>query len=393
MAAVTLVQPANPPVARTNTSRANDASASSSFGSYLDKEQASNDVSKAADNAAETTSTAPAEAADGNQKAERKDEQDDGSKVDDAQASTTDPRGLLQWLQSQLPPTVPPAIPSGTVPAQAVLTDGQTGAPLATTAGAISGVLAKLAVKPGDTPPTQAPPPASAGAGGAAAGGSDAAPFQLPDLANAVEGHDSPVTPALAAALDAVLSAGPQNATDVVVSGVQNFQAQLSRADLQQTTPVTPLPPTLAAPLTLDSAELPQRLGDQVQWLTNSGIQEARLQLHPRDLGTIDVQVRIEARGGASVWFAAEHPATRAALEAALPQLRERFTADGLALGQAQVSAQTSGWNFGSSSQNNPRSDAYVPNGTLGSGGFTSEDIDLPVQRPIIHVGLVDNYA
>lgn len=393
MAAVTLVQPANPPVARTNTSRANDGSASSSFGSYLDKEQASNDASKAADNAAKTTSTASAEAADGNQKAERKDEQDDGGKVDDTQANTTDPRGLLQWLQSQLPPTAPPPFPSGTVPAQAVLTDGQTGAPLATTAGAISGVLAKLAVKPGDTPPTQALPPASAGAGGAAAGGSDAAPFQLPDLANAGEGHDSPVTPALAAALDAVLSAGPQNATDVVVSGVQNFQAQLSRADLQQTTPVTPLPPTLAAPLTLDSAELPQRLGDQVQWLTNSGIQEARLQLHPRDLGTIDVQVRIEARGGASVWFAAEHPATRAALEAALPQLRERFTADGLALGQAQVSAQTSGWNFGSSSQNNPRSDAYVPNGTLGAGGFTSEDIDLPPQRPIVHVGLVDNYA
>jgi len=189
MAAVTLVQPANPPVARTNTSRANDASASSSFGSYLDKEQASNDASKAADNAAETTSTASAEAADGNQKAERKDEQDDGGKVDDTQANTTDPRGLLQWLQSQLPPTAPAPFPPGTAPAQAVLTDGQTGAPLATTAGAISGVLAKLAVKPGDTPPTQALPPASAGAGGAAAGGSDAAPFQLPDPANAGEGR------------------------------------------------------------------------------------------------------------------------------------------------------------------------------------------------------------
>lgn len=64
------------------------------------------------------------------------------------------------------------------------------------------------------------------------------------------------------------------------------------------------------------------------------------MQLHPRELGSVDIRIRIEGQG-ASVWFGADHPGARAALEASLPQLRERLASEGLQLSQAEVGSQT----------------------------------------------------
>jgi flagellar hook-length control protein FliK len=68
-------------------------------------------------------------------------------------------------------------------------------------------------------------------------------------------------------------------------------------------------------------------------------VSSAELTLTPQDLGP--VQIAIEVRGqDASLLLQAAHPATRAALEEALPKLREMFADQGLRLADAQVGQQ-----------------------------------------------------
>ena len=60
------------------------------------------------------------------------------------------------------------------------------------------------------------------------------------------------------------------------------------------------------------------------------------LRLSPEHLGPLEVRISI-TDDKASVWFGAAHADTRAAIENALPRLREMFTAQGLSLADAGV--------------------------------------------------------
>ena len=100
--------------------------------------------------------------------------------------------------------------------------------------------------------------------------------------------------------------------------------------------PATPSP---AATLSMTQTDWPQDLASQVQMQLDEGLQELHIELHPADLGGIRVQLRLTG-DDAEVHFSADHPQTRAALEAAMPQLRRMLGVDGVALVQASVGAQ-----------------------------------------------------
>ncbi len=146
-------------------------------------------------------------------------------------------------------------------------------------------------------------------------------------------------------------------------------------------------------PLSLDGPDAAVRLGERLRWLSEAGVQEARLQLHPRELGSIDVRIRVEQQT-ASVWFGADHPAARAALEASLPQLRERMAADGLQLGQAQIggSAQFQSQEREAGGQGRPGASSW----SAAPGGLPDEPIpgnDRLVAAVARHRGLIDRYV
>lgn len=157
-----------------------------------------------------------------------------------------------------------------------------------------------------------------------------------------------------------------------------------------QTSSAVPTPPPALPSSTLDAAELPQRLGERLRWLIDGGVQEARLRLHPQELGTIDIRVRVDA-GTARVWFAAEHPAARAALETALPQLRERFAGDGLALQSSSVSMQ----DRGRDSQGRPRQPAFAPLDRPFMADQDGADVAASAasRAGYIHDGAIDRYV
>lgn len=80
-------------------------------------------------------------------------------------------------------------------------------------------------------------------------------------------------------------------------------------------------------------------LAARLVWLAKDDIQAASLRLSPAHLGPLEV--RIAVRGDeATVSFGASHADTRAALEQALPKLRELLAAQGLQLTHADVSGR-----------------------------------------------------
>ncbi|SFB22348.1 flagellar hook-length control protein FliK [Collimonas sp. OK607] len=79
-------------------------------------------------------------------------------------------------------------------------------------------------------------------------------------------------------------------------------------------------------------------LGKQVIWMGNTNNQSAELHLNPPDLGPLKVTLTINDNQ-AQAMFVSAHQSVRAALEAALPQLRNSLAESGINLGNTSVSA------------------------------------------------------
>ena len=83
-----------------------------------------------------------------------------------------------------------------------------------------------------------------------------------------------------------------------------------------------------------------QDFSQRVVWMARSELQSAHLSLNPANLGPIEVTLNLGAEQATAV-FSSPHGEVREALEAALPRLREMLAGAGIALGDAQVNAQS----------------------------------------------------
>ncbi|MGB5938018.1 MAG: flagellar hook-length control protein FliK [Rhodanobacter sp.] len=106
-----------------------------------------------------------------------------------------------------------------------------------------------------------------------------------------------------------------------------------------------PAPPAAAAPAVPHQLQLPsppgspafaQDLGHQVAWLGGQDIKQARIRLHPEELGSLDVSVSV-THGRVDVVFSAQHAAAVPAVQQSLPQLDQMLARHGLSLGHAEV--------------------------------------------------------
>lgn len=103
-----------------------------------------------------------------------------------------------------------------------------------------------------------------------------------------------------------------------------------------QTAPAVPVL-QLASPV--GSHAFAQDLGQQVAWLGGQNIKQARIRLHPEELGSLDVSVSV-AHGRVDVVINAHHPAAVTAVQQSLPQLDHMLAQHGLSLGHAEVGQQ-----------------------------------------------------
>ncbi|MDE1963784.1 MAG: flagellar hook-length control protein FliK [Xanthomonadaceae bacterium] len=233
---------------------------------------------------------------------------------------------------------------------------------------ALGGPSAAVAAAPGPLPGADGTAPEAAGAGSGQASPSSPAALGLAgigDLLAAGRPRDG-VRPDDKAAVDAL-------------------------AGLLQPTPsggpAAPLiaPHALAIASPVGSHDFAQQLGQQVAWLGGQDIKQARIRLHPEELGSLDVRVSVQHTGQVDVSFAAQHPATVHALQQTLPQLDALLAQQGLSLGQAQVGHQSGGGD--TSRQSSPAGTAgETADGALGEVGAAAPPT-------IGAVGLLDAFA
>jgi flagellar hook-length control protein FliK len=107
------------------------------------------------------------------------------------------------------------------------------------------------------------------------------------------------------------------------------------------------LPPVLQLQSPVGSQAFAQDLGQQVAWLGGQNIKQARIRLHPEELGSLDVKLSV-THGRVDVVFSAQHPGAVLAVQQSLPQLDHMLAQHGLSLGHAEVGQQHRGDRHGS---------------------------------------------
>jgi flagellar hook-length control protein FliK len=122
-----------------------------------------------------------------------------------------------------------------------------------------------------------------------------------------------------------------------------------------------------------------EELGTRVTVMAERGQHSASLRLSPEHLGPLEIRIAIRD-DQASVWFGAAHADTRAAIEHALPRLREMFAAQGMSLTDAGVSREP------------PREQLPMP-GRQGGGGAEPGNETAVTITTVHRIGLIDAYA
>lgn len=87
-----------------------------------------------------------------------------------------------------------------------------------------------------------------------------------------------------------------------------------------------------------DAPEWKPAISQQIVMFTRNGIHNAEIRLHPEELGSLHITLRLH-QDQAQVHIVSEHAHVRQAMEQAMPQLRTAMADSGIQLGQANVSA------------------------------------------------------
>ena len=149
----------------------------------------------------------------------------------------------------------------------------------------------------------------------------------------------------------------------------------------------TPAPSAAAESQTLHApvgtAAWGNELGARLTVMAQQGVASASLRLSPAHLGPLDVRIAVRDNS-ATVYFGSQQADTRAALEQALPRLRELFAQQGLNLTHAGVSGETP--------QGTPQnSQAAVQSAALAAA--REVNVTPVTSAPTRSQGLIDTYA
>lgn len=290
----------------------------------------------AAKSSASTPSPSPAKG--------KQDDKDDDKSAAAAPAATAAMLALLGQ-------SVPASAAASAVPAAADGEDATDAVPAAATSGVTSATVALLGA-------AQAATPAKAGANGAfdqalsgvkdkslsmvtqdADGGDDATATATGDAASNTKGD------AFSSALQALTATPSQgNRSEDSIDALKNLTAQAMSQQPQTPSNVatTPAPHALTMQSSVGSPSFGQELSQQVTWLGGQDVKEARIRLHPEDLGELDVKVSVK-QDHVDVAFIAQHPQAVHAVQQTLSQLDSMLAHHGLSLGQAQVGQGNTG--------------------------------------------------
>jgi flagellar hook-length control protein FliK len=191
-----------------------------------------------------------------------------------------------------------------------------------------------------------------------------------------ITGSQAPATDTLSAS--AALPINPANTAAPGPAGVSTSN-----------TPAAVTAPSLAPEV--GSSEWGKALGQQVIQLSKAGHQVAELQLNPPGLGPLKVTLSMDDHQ-IQAMFVSAHSSVRAAVEAALPQLRTSLADSGISLGNTSVSAGSQQQTAFANSQNGqPDQRSYRSNSMVDTAAPAARPVTEPIRRS--NGITVDTYA
>ncbi|MGZ8950147.1 MAG: flagellar hook-length control protein FliK [Methylobacter sp.] len=150
--------------------------------------------------------------------------------------------------------------------------------------------------------------------------------------------------------------------------------------------------PAITKPLS--HPEWNKDLGERIVWISSRAIPSAEIRLNPQHLGPISVRVDV-ADNQATVVFTAQHAATREALEASIPKLREMMGAQQVDLVEVNISQGTTSDQGRQQSQKSAQAADDRGQGEAGAASDGVDDIELEIEngRAVVSKGLLSIYA
>lgn len=138
-------------------------------------------------------------------------------------------------------------------------------------------------------------------------------------------------------------SAPQSQAVTHLVQGLRtdNPVANLPRPANVDAAPANPLPQVQSQHLAGTDAWF-QDLGARVDWLKDLKFEKAEMQLHPAELGVLDIQIST-GDDGTTVSFVTHNAEARHLIEENMPRLRDLLASQGMQLGQSHVSQHPEG--------------------------------------------------
>ena len=140
--------------------------------------------------------------------------------------------------------------------------------------------------------------------------------------------------------------------------------------------------PTVTIPHLLNDPHWPEQFAARVDWLTGTGMTDARIAINPPDLGPIDIHISLHDQQ-ARIHFAVQHDSVRDAVQDSLPRLRDLLQQSGLQLANADVST-------GRQDQSRPAPDLTITYASADDAHATLEP--TPAATSYLRVGFVDTY-
>ena len=159
-----------------------------------------------------------------------------------------------------------------------------------------------------------------------------------------------------------------------------------------ETMPATPRPPVdVPVPADFNGPQWAQSVGNQLSMLATDGVQNARLHLHPAEMGPISVQIVVDGQT-AQVHLAVDNAETRQALEQAMPNLAASLRESGLTLTGGGVFEQPRQRADNPPDQTRPGAGR---GNERGAGNERTEALagNTPPARSLRRQGVVDLYA
>ena len=228
---------------------------------------------------------------------------------------------LMQLLGGSAPSSLTTA--AATTTTKAVDTDAESEDPTA--------LAAMLAM------PVQAPLPWNAlpTTGGGSGEGGDA--LELLGLGSGSAGGKTADLGTLLALKSDAADASPDDAAPAAPDTNDSIGSLSPLTDLNAAkAPHAEVPASRHVQAPVGSPQWAEELGSKLSLMVDRNQHSASLKLSPDNLGPLEVRISI-TDDKASVWFGAAHADTRAAIEHALPKLREMLASTGLSLGDTGV--------------------------------------------------------